>query len=282
MRILEGIKNIENFSGRTGLTIGNFEGFHRGHQSIINTLIEESGKRGLYTAVLTFKEHPLKVLQNREPEKLAVLSDKIFQFRDRGIDLLIFVDFSPEFANTRPLQFLRTLCNALAPKLICLGREFRFGRGNTGSIELMESVSGKLGYELITVDDILDDFLNEGIPISSTRIRDAIKSGDIERACRMLGRNYYVYVTADSENPYFIKPFMENLALPGRGYFRGELVQIGTGKREQSLLSISERGLELDGDYRLPQGTLYQFYFYERVEDRGAALRKNDFVIHGK
>lgn len=257
MQIAHGIKRIERFYGRSALTIGNFEGFHLGHKKILKTLMDEAARMGLYSVVLTFIEHPLKVLQGREPEKLNLLQDKIFQFKERGIDLVMFVEFTPEFARTRPLRFIRAIYKALAPKLICVGREFRFGRGNKGSVELLKKVSYRYGYEVISVDDVL----YKGVPVSSTRIRDAIKVGDIEGACKMLGRNYYVFLSSNSSNPSFLTPFVDNIAIPCSGSYRGELVNIVTGRREQSILYVSEGGLEMAGAPSLEKGTLYRFDF---------------------
>lgn len=264
MQIAHGIKRIEWLYGRSAITIGNFEGFHLGHQKILKTLIDEAARRGLYSVVLTFTEHPLKILQGREPEKLNLLSDKIFQFKERGIDLVIFVEFTPEFAETEPEAFIRILCNALAPKLICLGRGFRFGRGNAGSVELLKKVSDRYSYEVISVDDVL----YEDVPISSTRIRDAIKDGDIRGACRMLGRNYYVFLSSDSSNPSILKPLMDNIAIPCRGNYMGRLVDITTGRQEQSLLYVSKRGIEIAGARNLDKDTLYRFDFSGIEDDK--------------
>jgi hypothetical protein len=257
MQVSHGIKRIDRFYGRSAVTIGNFEGFHLGHQKILKTLVDEAARRGLYSVVLTFTEHPLKVLKGREPEKLNLLSDKVFQFRQRGIDLVIFVDFTKEFARTEPLMFIRILYDALAPKLICVGKGFRFGRRNKGNVELLKRLSDKYGYEVISVEDAL----YMGIPISSTRIRDAIKSGDIEGASRMLGRNYYIFLYSDSSNPSTLTPFINNVAVPGRGNYRGELVNVTTGKREQSILYVSESGFEIGGVQDLDKGNLYRFDF---------------------
>ena len=88
MYIVERIRKMDDFHGSVGLTIGNFEGFHRGHREIITTLITQSRRHGLYTAVITFKEHPLKILRGTEPEQLSLPHEKLVKLRKAGIDLL--------------------------------------------------------------------------------------------------------------------------------------------------------------------------------------------------
>ena len=100
MYINELIKKVDGFYGKIGLTIGNFEGHHRGHAEILGSLVNESRKRGLYSAVITFKEHPLKILRGVDPEKLWTPCEKIVSFKKAGIDLLFYIDFTKNISST--------------------------------------------------------------------------------------------------------------------------------------------------------------------------------------
>lgn len=214
MYILERIKKIDRFFGKVGLTVGNFEGFHRGHREIIRTLVSSSRSRGLSAAAVTFKEHPLKELHGIEPERLTLPHEKVVNLCDAGIDLLFYLDFSSELAGTKPGDFLELLQNQLAPKLLCLGKGFRFGRNNRGDIEYLKSHANRFDYELQVVEDVVHD----GFPVSSTRIRDAVKRGNFELARAMLDRPYHLYVTGVPERS-LLQPLCTNCASPESGRY---------------------------------------------------------------
>jgi len=296
--IVEKIKKIDFYYNKIGLTIGNFEGFHKGHLQIIRTLVKESRKRGLFPAVITFKAHPLKVLQKREPEKLSAPCDKLLRLQNEGIDLLMYIDFSTKFANTEPGAFLSMLKSNLSPRLICLGKAFRFGRENQGNTDLIRTCSQKLGYELLAVDDVKWD----GSAVSSTRIRNEVKKGNFTLAQTLLGHSYYVYVTLKQEDPLLLKPFISHWALPEDGSFYGTLENMLTKERKDTVLTVSGRAgcslsetvsyrtdtasstytLQLPGfsdspglnghaavqdfqDMKVQRGELYKFYFKSAV-----------------
>lgn len=262
MYIVESIKEIAPFSGNLGLTIGNFEGFHKGHARLVATLVNESRKRGLFSALLTFKQHPLKVLRGREPEKLWSFGDKIERFRQEGVDLLICLDFTPQFAKTTPLDFIEVLVRTLSPRFICLGNSFRFGRNNEGDVVLLRREALHYHYELITVENVLFN----GEPISSTKIRQAIKAGNIELARVMLDRAYYVYVTPDPEGS--MKLFVPNMILPDNGLFVGEAENLFTKGREEGMLTL-RNGTIVSFENREPDTSrLYRFYFGGSMEEK--------------
>lgn len=258
MYIIESIKRVDDFFDRIGLTIGNFEGFHRGHLKILNTLISESKRRGLFPSVLTFREHPLKVLKGEEPEKLQAPGDKIEELRREGIEFLIYIDFTKEFAGTEPFDFLLELRKTLSPKLYCLGKGFRFGKGNTGDISLIKKNALLLNYDVTLVDEVN----LYGSPISSTRIRKAIISGQMELVTELLGRRYSVYLITDSlKRPRVLHPFIPNTALPKNGSFSGEMESLKTGVKASLTLSLSREITILKEKEEIEEGELYRFYF---------------------
>jgi riboflavin kinase/FMN adenylyltransferase len=265
--IIERIKRVDVFYNRIGLTIGNFEGLHRGHFQILKSLVSQSKKSELRPAVITFKEHPLKIVRNIEPEKLTVPSEKLIELKNEGIDLLIYLDFSRELADTQPLAFMDLLKRELSPRLLCLGSSFRFGRGNTGTIDFLYKNADKYGYEMLVVNDVI----HNGVPISSTRIRDAVKNGQFNLVHELLGRYYQIYVIVGSENPYILKSFIQNCAIPEKGNFSVDLFGEGGVRVEDVRIERIEDGFRALYNGRLKLGALYKL----RFNDRG----KNDFDI---
>ena len=259
MYIIECIKKVDPFFGRTGLTIGNFEGFHEGHIAIIQTLVKETRKRGLFSAVITFKQHPLKVLGSCEPEKLWAPMDKIDSFKKAGIDLLVYIDFSTKFSGTMPVDFLAHLNEVMKPKLYCLGGSFRFGKNNSGDMELLKRVSSRFNYRLISVCDVMC----RGAPVSSTRIRSAVKSGNFGLVEELLGRRYSVYLAANPDNSTSMLPFITNCAVPCDGPFSGELEYLRTKENRKQRLIVSHHRFQSEQKGEFKNGGLYKYYFFK-------------------
>lgn len=258
MYIVERIKRLNDFYGKVGLTIGNFEGFHRGHREIVRTLVAQSRRRGLKTAAITFKEHPLKMLRGSEPERLSLPHEKLVTLAKMGIDLLLHLDFSSEFANTEPVSFLRMLRLELAPGLLCLGRQFRFGRGNEGNIDFLRSMSQSFNYDLVVVEDVMD----EDGPVSSTRIRDAVKRGDFELAERLLGHRYHLYVTGEHK---ILKPLCMNCAFPDEGRYIAMLHKGQNARGREIGIDRVEQGFILHERCDIESNELYRLLFSHRL-----------------
>lgn len=245
------------------LTVGNFEGFHRGHLKIIKTLIAESRKRGLFSSVITFKKHPMTVIFGIEPEKLIAPSEKIEFFQKEGIDLLFNIDFSREFSETMPLDFLRNLKEVLSPKLYCLGSSFRFGKHNLGDIELIKKSASVFNYELVSVKDML----LYDLPISSTRIRSAIKEGQFVLVEKLLGRRYGVYLEPDQGVKGGLRSFISNTALPDYGRFSGEIVDLIARKKKREIVNVSNSIFLNSYRNSVKDDTLYKYYFERSIEE---------------
>lgn len=240
VHIIERIEKLEPFYKRIGLSIGNFEGFHRGHTKIIQSLLHESKKKGLFSAVLTFKQHPMKVLNGGEPERLWAPADKLESFVKAGIDLLIYIDFSREFSSLSPLEFIRMLKVRFAPRIFCLGANFRFGQNNEGDIAFLKRVSHSHGFTIISVAEQL----HKGAPVSSTRIRRAVKDGRMKLASDMLGRNYAIDLRLAFDGKT-LSPFVPNTALPDRGAYCGELLDPVTKRKQRASMRIHGSAVSL-------------------------------------
>ncbi|MBN2323909.1 MAG: FAD synthetase family protein [Spirochaetes bacterium] len=264
MHIVERIGRVDPFSFSLGLTIGNFDGFHQGHKKIIEELVSETRKRNLYSAVITFKDHPLKLINNGAPPQLMSRMEKIEGFEKLGVDLLYHVDFDETMCGMKPLRFLTLLGETLGPKLYCLGHGFRFGSNNEGDVTLIERYGSDLGYGLIEVDDVQLD----GSLVSSTRIREAVRCGNIETANRLLGRPYAVWLERRKPDVKRLDPFLPHTAFPPDGAYEGELLAVGTGERSRRLVTVSKDSLTADAGYR-GTGTLFRFFFITGRAEKG-------------
>jgi riboflavin kinase/FMN adenylyltransferase len=260
MHIRERLLEHAPFAGRCGLAIGNFEGFHRGHRKIIETLVQVCRERDLYAAVLTFSRHPVSVLAGREPERLWSPMDKIRSLAEAGIDLLVSLDFTHEFARLTPGEFLDALSASLSPSVLCLGARFRFGRGNEGDAAFLGKSAAGRGFTLVSVDDVLVD----GAPVSSTRTREAVKKGSMALASELLGRRYCLSLYPLEGSGRVLIPFVEHSAVPVRGRYGGVLEAPGRGvglSGKRTTVRVDNRLFFPEGGESVEPGTLARFCF---------------------
>ncbi|MEO8505133.1 MAG: riboflavin biosynthesis protein RibF [Acidobacteriota bacterium] len=171
-------------------TIGNFDGLHRGQRAIVDQVVARARELGESALAITFEPHPLSILRPAEaPTLLVTPAQKDRLFEAAGMDALLRVRFTPEFAETRAEDFItRFLHRKLALREIYVGKNFVFGRGREGTLELLESLGRKLGFTALGVDEVRA----KGKPVSSTRIRNAVADGRVDEAWELLGRPYAV------------------------------------------------------------------------------------------
>ncbi|MET0645941.1 MAG: bifunctional riboflavin kinase/FAD synthetase [Pyrinomonadaceae bacterium] len=189
MRLFHGYENAE--IGRPAvLTLGVFDGLHLGHQLIISRVVERARHLGAVPTVVTFDPHPRAVLHPESaPPLLQTFDQKVEAFGVLGVEQVIVVRFTPEFARVRAEEFLRDVVHErLQAREVYLGRGFAFGRGREGNIELLRRVSGELGF----FADEVPEVRLRGQRISSSRIRGLLAAGSVNLARRMLGRPYGV------------------------------------------------------------------------------------------
>jgi riboflavin kinase/FMN adenylyltransferase len=174
----------------TVITIGTFDGVHKGHQTILHRLQEVKHSKKLKSIVFTFHPHPRKIiLSEKQPIKiLTTPSEKIQLLQSYNIDYLIFCPFTKEFANIPPEDFVHYLSTQLNIKHIIIGYDHKFGKDRKGDINTFYQLKDKYHFE---VEQIPAKTVNE-INISSTKIRQFLLSGDIENANELLGYNYFL------------------------------------------------------------------------------------------
>ena len=173
----------------TWLTIGSFDGVHRGHQSAIEQLTTLAHENNEPAVVLSFFPHPAKVLRKVEgPLYLTTVTERNRLIEKLGVDAVITLPFTPEFAATTAENFMKTLKKRLNLKTLLVGHDFALGRKREGDIHRLSELGNELNYELHTVKALFDG----GEPISSTRIRKLLQDGDVHTAAGLLGRLYCI------------------------------------------------------------------------------------------
>jgi riboflavin kinase/FMN adenylyltransferase len=193
MRILDGLDRLAAPPPGTILTVGNFDGVHRGHQRIFSMVVGEARRTGGTSVLVTFKPHPTKVLTpGHAPPLISTRDQRYRMFEEAGIDLAVVIPFTREFSHTPAEGFVRdVLVPRLAPRQIVIGLPFRFGHNREGDVDLLARLGGELGFHAEGVAEVDID----GQTISSTRIRKAILLGRVADGGRMLGRPFEVVGT---------------------------------------------------------------------------------------
>lgn len=174
-------------------TVGNYDGVHRGQRAILDKVVERSRELEVPAAVVTFTPHPAKVLwPERAPRCLTTAAQKERLLSESGIELAFLVRFDAEFAQTPAREFVeRFLYDRLDLREIYVGSRFGFGRGREGDLKLLQRLGGDSGQGSHPAWGV-DEVTAGGVPISSTRIREAVAIGDVEIAESMLGRPYQI------------------------------------------------------------------------------------------
>lgn len=184
------ITNFNEYHSATplALSIGMFDGVHRGHQSIFSKLNSVATEKGLKTAAFTFWPHPRKVFNPEFDLKLLnTIEEKTYLINKSGIDTLFLKEFDEEFRNLSGEEFVRQiLVDKLNVKHLIIGYDHTFGKNKSGDFNLLKKMSSELGFEVEQVEAV--DFNEKHI--SSTQIRNALSEGNVREANEMLG---YVY-----------------------------------------------------------------------------------------
>jgi riboflavin kinase / FMN adenylyltransferase len=167
------------------LVVGNFDGVHLGHKSVLEAAVMLAQSRGLSSRVLTFDPHPAAVVGSGAPPTLTTFERRAELMGELGVDRMFVQAFDAAFAGWEPERFARELvAGALAARVVVVGQNFRFGAGRVGDLALLQQLGSTLGFE-VSVHPTASD---AGGPFSSTRAREAIVAGNMEGAAAVLGR----------------------------------------------------------------------------------------------
>lgn len=171
----------------TVMTFGKFDGIHRGHKMLLDTLLEK--KQDMYKAVVfTFDIPPRKEVSGDGGEVLTTNEEKLHIFENMGIDYVVECPFTPEIRNMEAVDFIRMMVNKLHVKYMVVGTDFHFGHNRAGDYKLLMEYAEEFGYEVQVVEKMKDGDRD----ISSTYVREEIKAGNIEKANELLGVPYFI------------------------------------------------------------------------------------------
>ncbi len=188
MRLIRGLYNLARPLPASAVTIGNFDGVHRGHQLVISQLKRVAAAAGLPTVVIIFEPQPIEYFApERAPKRLSRFREKITFLKNQGIDYLLCLRFDAALAEQSAEDFVQQLLlDQLNTRHLVIGDDFHFGKNRQGNFEFLQSHCERFGF----IVDETETLLVDGERVSSTRIRGLIERGDFEAATELLGRPY--------------------------------------------------------------------------------------------
>ncbi len=187
MKVTKDLRNAIS-SQPSILTLGTFDGVHKGHRKIISNLKSEAKRNNLRSIILTFFPHPRNVVSSEIIKSISTIDEKTKIFSDLGVDELIIQKFDKSFSSMDAKEFIELLVDNLKIKKIIVGYNHRFGKNRSADINVLKDFSLKYNFEVLEIKA----YEVENIKISSTKIRDAIQQGNINLCNNYLGYNFNI------------------------------------------------------------------------------------------
>ena len=190
MTVISDLGELEKPLKNPVLTIGNFDGVHRGHLALFDKVKELARDIQGQSVVMTFEPHPVKVVKpGNGPKLITPVEQKLRLIEEAGIDVILCLPFNKEFAAISATGFVsELLVKKIGVKEIVVGYDYSFGSGREGNIDLLRKMGEDLSFKVNVVEPI---YLNSTL-VSSTSIRNLVKDGDLAEAKRLLGRDYQI------------------------------------------------------------------------------------------
>jgi riboflavin kinase / FMN adenylyltransferase len=193
MKILRGLHGPVP-AGPCALTIGSFDGVHRGHQAMLALLVSEARHRGLPACVMTFEPHPRDFFHARRggpapPRRIATLRDKLAELARCGVDQVALLRFDERLSALAAEDFVeQILCRRLQTRVVLVGDDFRFGARRAGDYALLDAEGARRGFDVAR----MQSYQVHGQRVSSSAVRAALAGGDMAHAAELLGRPYAI------------------------------------------------------------------------------------------
>ncbi|MCK5541564.1 MAG: bifunctional riboflavin kinase/FAD synthetase [Desulfobacterales bacterium] len=192
MKVIENINDITKPLKNSVITIGNFDGVHKGHQALFHQVIEKADEINGISIVITFDPHPLRALGKAGPPLITRRDQKIELIKRAKIDYILCLPFTKEFAQTEPMDFINDfLISKLGMKAIIVGPDYLFGKNREGNISLLKKEGEKANFSVI-VPNWINDTQTGTERISSTKIRNLVIEGKVREVPQYLGRFYQI------------------------------------------------------------------------------------------
>ncbi|WP_369777752.1 bifunctional riboflavin kinase/FAD synthetase [Streptomyces sp. R33] len=257
MQRWRGLEDIPQDWGRSVVTIGSYDGVHRGHQLIIGRAAAKARALGVPSVVVTFDPHPSEVVRpGSHPPILAPYDRRAELMAGLGVDALLILPFTAEFSQLSPADFIvKVLVDKLHARAVIEGPNFRFGHRAAGNVDFLRELGGTYDYEVDVVDLVERGAAGGGVPFSSTLARKLVAEGDMAGAAEILGRPHRVegvvvrgaqrgrelgYPTANVETA-------PHTAIPADGVYAGWLT--ANGERMPAAISVGTN-LQFDATER--------------------------------
>ena len=190
METIFGIDRITRRLVNPVVTLGNFDGIHLGHQKILERVKTETSRVGGESVVITFEPHPLKVLSPKScPPFLTPFRRKILLIEQSGMDVLLCIEFTKTFSEMSPSDFVKNiLVEKVGAQKVIVGFNYHFGKNKKGNPQILKQIGSLFNLQV----EIIDSLIIEGTTVSSSKIRELIKNGQVEKASKLLGRHYSI------------------------------------------------------------------------------------------
>ena len=194
MKIFRGFKH-PGLAPHSAVTIGNFDGVHRGHQAMLALLAAEAAQRSIPTCVLTFEPHPRDYFAEKfkkpelAPARVGTLRDKLSQLQFCGVDQVVVLPFNDALASQSPEAFIQeVLIEGLGAQYVLVGDDFKFGAKRAGDYAMLDAAGRQMGFDVAR----MNSYEVHGERVSSTTVRAALAAGNMELAAQMLGHPYTI------------------------------------------------------------------------------------------
>lgn len=280
MEIIKDLNDLD-ISGNSVVTIGNFDGLHRGHQGLINRTINLSSQKHLTSVILTFVNHPLNFIMKKEVKNIMTENQKYQHAKEFGINKFLSIKFDDYICNLSPESFVKEIiAERLKAKEVVVGHDFRFAKNRMGNVDTLRELAPKYGYNVTEVNPIT---INK-YRVSSTLIRKLISSGNVKEAATYLGRKHeitgkVIHGRKNGRNMGFPTANIEfepNIIMPKAGVYctqvlyRGKIYKGATNIgynptiKDDNQFSVETHILDFD---KIIYGEEITVYFIDRVRD---------------